>query len=192
MYFIPQKNKWYSSIVHMSTWYRYAALIIISSLLFFGWRYGLYVWLDMMIHQEQAAIAHMQQQLAQQSLTQCQCADLSNQLPILRQVLAQSTTQCIGGSCSDQCSYIFEEVHKAGLHMHGYQTEKSTRNNDWKQSQYIALMLNGSLDQVQTFLAALKKSSRMVQCTSISLQRAEENNFAIQCTIQFIVPQLNA
>ena len=126
MYFIPHKNTWYSWLVHMWPLYRYGLLLLITGLLFFGGR-GLYAWLDMLVKQEQASIAQLQQQLTQQSLSQCQCIALHDQLPVLHHAIAQCATQCIGTNCCDQCSYIFDEVHKAGLKIIGYHAEKASQ-----------------------------------------------------------------
>ena len=188
MYFIPQKNKWYSRVVHTRPLYRYGILFLITGILFFGWRYGLYTWLDVAITQEQAAIMQLQQQLSQQSQAERHSKGLAQQLPILQQSFSQVATQCVGNTCYDQCSYLFEQTRKAGLRVTGYHAEKDKKKKSWKESQFITLALNGSLDQMQGFLTSLKKSNHMIQCPSLSLQRAEGDNFSIGCTIQFITP----
>jgi hypothetical protein len=138
--------------------------------------------------QEQAAICQLQHQLIQQSTAKMQCTKLSCQLPTLKDTFACCTTQCIGTNCCDQCSYIFDQAQKVGLRITGYQAEKEIKHKDWRHNQYINVAVNGTLDQLQSFLQTLKKSERMIQCPGINVQRLEGAMFAAQCTIQFITP----
>ena len=67
MYFIPQKNKWYSWLVHTRPLYRYTVVFLGMFFILFAWRYGLYTWLDAAIAQEQGAISQLENQFVAQA-----------------------------------------------------------------------------------------------------------------------------
>lgn len=60
MYFIHDKNRWVRSVATINPVIRYAGLVIAIIAALLVWRYGLYLWLDSMIQQEQAAVNQLQ------------------------------------------------------------------------------------------------------------------------------------
>lgn len=184
MYFISQKNKWYSRIVHSRPIYRYGVLLSVSAVIFFGWRYGLYSWLQAAIQQEQATLFRLQHQIMQQPSIERKNSTILEQLPLLKKKHSAFIDQCNGTDCYDQCSYLFELANKANVQVMGYQSEKE-KGNTWKKSQFIVMTVVGTLDQIQQFFMLLKESGRLIQCTALSLQK-NEGLFTAHCTIQFI------
>ncbi len=185
IYFIPQKNR-LSRFIYMRPFYRYG-IIIMALCLFFGWRYGLYIWLDAAIMQEQATICQLEQKLAEQLLTERQHIELVGQLPALKNLCKQGANCALGAHGEDQCAYVFAEVEKAGLRILGYRTEKERTKNNRHQSHSIVVSLKGTLAQIESFLASIAKSARLIQCTSLSLQHVEDKIFTAESRIQFII-----
>src|ERR1700730_6822489 len=142
MYRTPQKNRWYRKIAHHRPLYRYGAVIIMIFLLLIGWRYGLYIWLNAAIMQEQATILQLQQQLLQQTVMERQKNELIKQLLLLKNSCADGTSCSIGTQSCDQCSYIFGAAQRAGLSIGSYQTSAVKKKSDWKSSQFITICLH--------------------------------------------------
>ena len=185
MYFIPPKNR-LNRLVYMRPLYRYG-IIVMALCLFFIWRYGLYIWFDAAIMQEQATMCQLDQQITEQLLIEYQHDELIRQLPILKNLCSQGASCAIGAQGDDQCAYIFSEVEKARLHMLGYHTEKEKKKNNRWVSHAVTASLKGTLDQIELFLSALAKSARLIQCPLLSLQHIENKIFTAECRIQFIV-----
>lgn len=183
---IPSRN-WIYRSAYVRPRYRYGIFIMMVVAVIAGWRYGLYIWLDALILQEQATICQLQQQVAHQLILERHSDACVRQLPVLKNRCSQGMQCCIGTHCYNQSSYIFNEAQKSGLHVLGYHTQKEKKKSDWKQSHYITISFHGTCDQMALFLEALKKSKRLVQCTELSLQQSEDKKFNFSCKIQFIV-----
>lgn len=189
MYFIPQKNRWYSTFAHIRPAYRYAGLFFGVAILLFFWRYGLYTWLDSAIQHEQGLIAQLENQMLAQTAMQREHDELVGQLPILENACSTTGNCCIGQECYDQCAYLFAQAKKAGMRITAYQSEKESASQI-KKSQIVSIGLAGSLDQLQQFLEAIKNSSRMIQCTALTLHADQSGAIAATCSIQFIWPMV--
>lgn len=180
--FIPPRHRW----SRFGPWYRYGIFFAGIGLLFFLWRYGLYAWLDAAIMQEQATICQLQQHITQKMTEERQHKERVQQLSPLKNLCSQGLQCCVGSQCSDQCAYIFAEAQKAHLQIEGYLVQKLLQQQDGKQRQSVTIVVRGTLDQIESFLALLKKSARLVQCTSLAVRHAEDKIYIAECTIQFI------
>ncbi len=166
---------------------RYTLLGVVMLTLFFTWRYSLYSWFETVIKEKQAAICQLEQQLGEQLVTAYRYETLCYQLPSLRNVCSHGIACAIGTNCCEQSSYIFQEAQKAGLYILNYHTEKEKKKNQWQSSQSITLSYKGSLTQLESFLAAIGRSERLVQCTLLSLCQGADKICTGKCVVQFIV-----
>lgn len=189
MYFIPQKNRWYSTFAYISPGYRYTGLFLIIALILLVWRYGLYTWLDAAIQHEQGVIAQFENQLQAQGHMQREHDELMRNLPLLNNACSTAGQCCIGQECYDQCSYLFNEAKRSGLRITDYQNAQE-KSNQIRKCQQVSIGVAGSFDQLQQFLQQLKSSARMIQCTGVSAQEEQSGALNARCTIQFIWPNI--
>ncbi len=185
MYFIPQKNKWYSWAVHTRPLYRYGVTCGTVVLLLIGWRYGVYAWLDSAYLQQQAAIAQLQQQMMQLTQAQRVSNELTNTLPMLRKRLQEYIPPNKDEWQQQQFNYVMNEAQKAGIQITSYSDEKEKKKS-WGFYRYIQLGLFGKLDQISRFLASLKQSPYMIQCSQIQSSRTEGDTFSASCGLKFM------
>lgn len=186
MFFVPPRHR-LSRFMRIRPLYRYVMLLVMITILLLLWRYGLYVWFDAAIMQEQAIICQLQQQLAQKISDERHYNELVQQIPVLKNLCQQEIQCCIGPTCNDQCAYIFSEAQKLKMQIIGYHTQKNNKQQQSKQTQLVTVILYGTLDQLESFLAALKKTARLVQCTSLIIHHTENTLYTADCTIQFIM-----
>ncbi len=185
MYFIPQKNKWYSTVVHMSPLYRYGATCLMIVLLLFGWRYGLYAWLDSSIGCERMQIAQLQQQLMQLTQAERANAELNNIVPVLKKQLHAYHQADPEQWQQQQFTYVMNESQKAGLQVTSYTDEKE-KKKPWGLYRSVQVGLRGSFERINTFLNALKQSPYMIQCNQIQGTKADGDQFAVSCGLKLM------
>ncbi len=185
MYFIPQKNKWYSWAVHTRPLYRYFLTASMAAVLLIGWRYGLYAWLDSSILYEQAAIVQLQQKLTQIGYVQRGMDDLSQSLPVMRKKIQDQAPANIDEWHQKQFSFIIDEAQKAGVQITSYNDEKEKKKS-CALCRYIQLDLIGKFEQISRFLTALKQSPHMISCKRISSSRTDGDMFTASCGLQFL------
>jgi hypothetical protein len=186
MYFSSKKGKWYNRAVQMRPLYRYLATGGLFVIVLFGWRFGLYAYVEQVITTDRAAIVQMNQQLVQLAHAERVCTDLSCRLPQLQEKVAcYGTKCCLPGFCQMQIDTVIDEAHKAGLKITSYEKDKEVARDYCKCSD-VQFGFVGTVDNIVQFFSALRQSKAMIECNTFSCERMQEGTYTIFCKLAFV------
>lgn len=189
MYFIPQKNRWYSTVVHMNPLYRYGATCFMTLLLLLGWYYGLYAWFDATLCSQRVCTMQLHQQIAQMTQAERTNSELKTILPTLQEKLKSYNQPNPEQWQQEQFSFVMNEAQNAGVQITSYSDEKE-KKKAWGSYRLVQLGLRGSFDRINNLFNALRQSNYMIQCYHIQSSRIEGDVFATSCGLKFMMARV--
>lgn len=186
MYFSSKKGKWYNRAIQMRPLYRYCITGCLLLVILFGWRFGLYAYIEQRISHDRTALVQMNQQLIQLAHAERVCTDLSCRLPQLEEKIAcYGNKCCLPGFCQMQIDTVIDEAHKAGLQITSYEKDQEV-SRDYCKCSDVQFGFVGNLDNVVKFFSALRQSKAMIECNAFSCDRMQDGNYTVGCKLAFV------
>lgn len=182
MYFVPHKGRLYRWAVNVKPIYRYSITFGCAGLLAGGWYFLASPWLESSIQYERAAITQLEQKRMEMIRSEHVIQDRVAQTDFFENKIREMEHP----KSEDQFTFMFDAARNAGIEINSFTQEKEKRK-EWRTASYKQLAATGTFDQCTRFLGAVKKSSHLIQCKQLSLNRTEGNKYALQCQLQFIM-----
>ncbi len=182
MYFVPEKGRIYRWAVYKSPIYRYALTCIVASMLLLVWFYLIRPLLAGSLQYRHAAHTRSIQQQEEMKVLKQKCETLSGHI-----TRAREQSEKIESSVDDakQLFFALKAIEAAGLHLQSC-TETQRKTDSWCSKMYRTIVCTGTIDQCLAFLEYLSKNDKLIQCSAISLQAQEQNQYILQCQLQSI------
>ena len=183
MYFIPRNNKFYSWAAHIKPTHRYLLTGLITTGLFFGWWFFVYMPLENYIGSYQKQLDVMHNQYTNMQKTIHSSIDIEQSIKDLQATMQSYCADC-GTEQKDQLTQLLDYVDQSGLHLKAYNVGQ-TQDKDWYESSTSHCVFAGNLNQFMHLLQVLQNSKQLVACENISLNRTSNDLFTIACDMQF-------
>lgn len=186
MYFIPEKGRFYRWVAHIPPLYRYGMTCAVVGALAAGWIFVLSPWLTSLVQFEQAAVVRATQQVSEDMAARAAIAQRDEQITKVNETMKRLSHE---GKTNDTVTSIFDAASKAHLLVNSFIQEKEV-DKKWRLKKYASLAAHGTIQQQLAFLNTLQASKQMIQCTNYSMQRSDQDQFTMHCTLECIQPTI--
>lgn len=185
MYFIPRNNRLYNWAVKKSSLYLYTVTACVLLLLVGGWFYGMYAWVEHIIDQRQQEVARMYEQCMKIKQSRMMCSSLEKNLTSLKEKMRmQVIHETVQRGFHEYTLFVVQQARKAGLHLASY-SSFSCKDGGWCVKNSAQFHFQGELERITSFLSALKKSKKMIECNDVVLTRVNNNQFLFAVNVNF-------
>jgi Tfp pilus assembly protein PilO len=180
-YFVPQGNRLYRWAVSKNIMMRYCLTFGGAALFFAVWYFAIYARVERSLQAQRNAIVQYRKQCAAIGGCANQCEQLQADIDRCNMHLkAQCAKQA---KESDGLLFVLEQAKKSHLGFDSY-TIDATVDKKWYAREQAHGSFAGSLENITTFLAALKKNDRMVQCKKIGIKAGDER-YELMCELKY-------
>jgi len=180
-YFVPKGNRLYRWAVSQHVTMRYCLTFGGAALFFGGWYFAVYARVDQSLQSQRAAIVQYRKQCASLGTCTNQCdalqADINRCNVRLKAQCAKQAKEC------DGLLFVLNQAKASHLGFDSY-TIDATVDKKWYAREQAHGSFSGSLQNITTFLAALKKNDRMVQCKKIGI-KAGDDRYELSCELEY-------
>jgi hypothetical protein len=187
MYFIPRNNVFYHYIAHTNIWRRYCATLFLLVACTGVYVYGLYVPLSAHIVLYKTETARLQKQYEDIQQLRISGKELSTIIGqkndmIHRYIVSDDDRQ---SECGKRMQFVFDSIAQLGITLHSYGSCKE-KDKQWYTKDVAHSEMNGSLEQLLSFLKIIQDSTQMISLSRISLSRMKDNVFQLRCDVAIV------
>lgn len=188
MYFISRNNSFYQYIAHTNTRRRYCATLFLLAGLGFAFLYGIYKPLTQYIVLYKIELARLQKQQEDEEILSKGNRELSAVIFQKKKHVGEHIFDLDGREkeCSKQMQFVFDAMALHGLMLNSYGSCKE-KDRKWYTKEISHCQVTGSMQNVLSFLKAIKDSDRMVQLSHISISRVKDDVFQLGCDVEIVL-----